>query len=157
MRNQTESEISLTQLQDLFLLDKLLHKDGTELNDFKYGIPENVNANSRSKIIINTLNSLKEEFSQSKKEELQIVTQKIQRLIDEELFVRKHNRLFQKLTEREIEILKCIALGETNFRISEKLFISIETVKQHRKVIKKKTECLNTVDLVRFAQAFDLI
>ncbi|MBO6573324.1 MAG: hypothetical protein JJ958_12880 [Balneola sp.] len=88
---------------------------------------------------------------------LEWANQKIRRIAGEEIFVRQNFGQFQNLTDRELEILKLIASGDTNSRISDKLFISIETVKQHRKNIKKKTECKNTVALVRFAQAFDLV
>jgi DNA-binding CsgD family transcriptional regulator len=88
---------------------------------------------------------------------LKWVCNKIERIVGEELYVRNNFFQFQNLTNRELEILKLIASGDTNSRISEKLFISIETVKQHRKIIKRKTECRNIVELVRFAQAFDLI
>jgi DNA-binding CsgD family transcriptional regulator len=43
-----------------------------------------------------------------------------------------------QLSEREIEILKLIALGYTNKEIGDKLFISIHTVITHRKNITSK-------------------
>ncbi len=85
------------------------------------------------------------------------VNSKIERLIGEEVYARSNFQKYQKLTEREIEVLTLIAKGLTNISISERLFISIETVKSYRKILKKKTECRNTVELVIFAQAFDLI
>jgi len=90
-------------------------------------------------------------------ENLEWVSTKIERIAGEEIFIRKNFQQFQSLTSRELEILALIAQGKTNRVISDQLFISIDTVKQHRKFIKKKTECKNTVELVRFAQAFDLI
>lgn len=42
------------------------------------------------------------------------------------------------LTERELAILKLVALGMTNNDIGEKLFISIHTVMTHRKNITRK-------------------
>ncbi|MEQ8577534.1 MAG: helix-turn-helix transcriptional regulator [Balneola sp.] len=90
-------------------------------------------------------------------ENLDWISTKVERIAGEEIFVRKHFRQFQSLTIRELEILTLIAQGKTNRRISDQLFISIATVKQHRKFIKKKTDCKNTVELVKFAQAFDLI
>ena len=90
-------------------------------------------------------------------ENLEWVSTKVERIAGEEIFVRKHFRQFQSLTTRELEILTLIAQGKTNRRISDQLFISVDTVKQHRKFIKKKTECKNTVELVKFAQSFDLI
>jgi len=55
------------------------------------------------------------------------------------------------LTAREIDILKLIAKGYQNSEIAEKLFISIFTVKSHRKNILSKLELRNTAGLVRYA------
>jgi two-component system, NarL family, response regulator NreC len=51
-----------------------------------------------------------------------------------------------KLTMREDEILNLIALGYTSKMISEKLCISVETVKTHRKVIKQKLDIKGSVN-----------
>ncbi len=44
-------------------------------------------------------------------------------------------RSTSQLSQREIEVLKLVALGQSNKQISEKLFISIHTVITHRKHI----------------------
>jgi len=54
----------------------------------------------------------------------------------------------QKLTLREIEVLGLIMQGLTNNEIAEKLFISYETVKSHRKNILIKTGARNTAALI---------
>lgn len=54
----------------------------------------------------------------------------------------------QKLTMREIEVLSLIMQGLTNHEIADKLFISYETVKSHRKNILEKTGAKNTAALV---------
>lgn len=60
-----------------------------------------------------------------------------------------------KLTIREIEIVGLIMQGLTNKEISEKLFISFETAKCHRKHILVKTGCKNTAALVNhYSQTF---
>lgn len=56
----------------------------------------------------------------------------------------------QKLTVREIEILGLIMQGFTNNEIAEKLFISYETVKSHRKNILEKTGAKNTAALISY-------
>lgn len=56
----------------------------------------------------------------------------------------------QKLSIREIEILGLIMRGFTNNEISEKLFISYETVKSHRKNILEKTGAKNTAALISY-------
>ena len=61
------------------------------------------------------------------------------------------------LTKREMEILKLVAAGLTNFQIGEKLFISIDTVDSHRKNLHTKLNVNNTALLVRYALEHDLI
>ncbi len=56
----------------------------------------------------------------------------------------------QKLTPREIEIIGLIMSGYTNQDIAEKLFISYETVKSHRKHILLKTGAKNTAALINY-------
>lgn len=55
------------------------------------------------------------------------------------------------LTSREIEIITLIALEYSGKEISEKLFISSNTVETHRKNIMKKLKAKNTISLVKFA------
>jgi DNA-binding CsgD family transcriptional regulator len=54
----------------------------------------------------------------------------------------------QKLSLREIEVLGLIMQGLTNNEIAEKLFVSYETVKSHRKHILTKTGAKNTAALI---------
>lgn len=51
-----------------------------------------------------------------------------------------------ELTEREKEILKCIAEGKSNKEISQTLFVSVETVKSHIKNLYKKLHVKNRVE-----------
>lgn len=55
------------------------------------------------------------------------------------------------LTRREMEILKLICDGFSSKDISEKLFISINTVETHRKKILLKLNVKNTVGVVKYA------
>ncbi len=48
------------------------------------------------------------------------------------------NKVESGLSERELEIVREVALGKTNKEIAEKLFISIHTVITHRKNITRK-------------------
>lgn len=61
----------------------------------------------------------------------------------------------EKLSTREVEVLSLIMQGLTNREISEKLFISFETVRSHRKSILKKIGVKNTAALISYYnQAF---
>lgn len=62
-----------------------------------------------------------------------------------------------KLTKREKEVLFLIAEGFTNHQISEKLFISIDTVDSHRKNLHTKLNVKNTALLIRFATENNLL
>ncbi|MEO6818928.1 MAG: response regulator transcription factor, partial [Ginsengibacter sp.] len=55
------------------------------------------------------------------------------------------------LTKREKEIVKLITDGLTNLEISQRLFISVDTVDTHRKNLYIKLNVRNTAMLVRYA------
>jgi len=69
----------------------------------------------------------------------------------------KGNTSIAKLTKRELEIIKLIALQMNSLQISEKLFLSIYTVKTHRKNILQKLELKNTAGLIEFANKNNLL
>jgi len=56
-----------------------------------------------------------------------------------------------ELTRREREILQLIASGLSNPGIAEKLFLSTDTIKTHRKNIMRKLDVNNTAQLVKYA------
>ena len=55
------------------------------------------------------------------------------------------------LTEREVEILRLIALGHTNTEIGEQLYLSVRTVESHRAHIQQKLRRTTRAELVRYA------
>jgi two-component system, NarL family, response regulator NreC len=55
------------------------------------------------------------------------------------------------LTEREIEVLRLIALGHTNTEIGDQLFLSVRTVETHRAHIQRKVGRTTRSELVRYA------
>jgi two-component system response regulator NreC len=55
------------------------------------------------------------------------------------------------LSEREVEILRLIALGHTNGEIAEKLYLSVRTVESHRAHIQQKLRMSKRSELVRYA------
>ncbi len=231
---KTENETFIAQIQNLYLIDRLLQKEGADLKELVNEIPGIFHTNNRSDMTIDNMNKSGEEFLKLSKDEINemgfeffmkyahaytrevvgprfqkfydeagdekvkadlqlilnpktntfepfftvakpfkkqkllltssnpirnlgFVNRKMERLLGEEVFIRAQFKKFQSLTEREMEVLALIASGRTNYQISEELFITEGTVKLHRKHIKKKTECRNTVELVKFAQAFDLV
>ncbi len=61
------------------------------------------------------------------------------------------------LSEREVEVLRMIALGHTNAEIAEQLFLSIRTVESHRAHIQQKLRRSSRADLVRYALDHGLV
>lgn len=61
------------------------------------------------------------------------------------------------LSERELEILRLIALGHTNPEIAEQLHLSIRTIEAHRSHIHQKLTLSSRAELVRFALEHRLI
>jgi two-component system response regulator NreC len=55
------------------------------------------------------------------------------------------------LTERELDVLRRIALGHTNAEIAEQLFLSVRTVETHRAHIQQKLGRSTRAELVRYA------
>ncbi|HKH16353.1 MAG TPA: response regulator transcription factor [Solirubrobacteraceae bacterium] len=55
------------------------------------------------------------------------------------------------LTERELEILRLIALGYTNAEIGGQLYLSVRTIESHRAHIQQKTRRSTRAELVRYA------
>lgn len=65
--------------------------------------------------------------------------------------------LSEALTPRESEILKHIALGQTNPEIALALSISVKTVEWHRTNLMSKLNLHNVADLVRYALQHNLV
>jgi two-component system, NarL family, response regulator NreC len=55
------------------------------------------------------------------------------------------------LTDREVEVLRLIALGHTNAEIAQHLFLSVRTVESHRAHIQQKLGRSTRAELVRYA------
>ena len=67
----------------------------------------------------------------------------------------KRNHSFQqgstrRLTDREQQVLECIANEYTNKEIASRLFISQRTVETHRRNLIQKLQVKNTVGLVKY-------
>ncbi len=82
---------------------------------------------------------------------------RVERLLEENTFLRSNKDLFASLTRREKEIIKLIAIGKNSTEIATEFNLSEETIKTHRRNIKRKLNVESNYDIVRFAQAFDLL
>ena len=61
------------------------------------------------------------------------------------------------LTEREVDVLRLIALGHTNAEIAAQLYLSIRTVETHRAHIQQKLRRSTRAELVRYALEHKLV
>jgi two-component system response regulator NreC len=61
------------------------------------------------------------------------------------------------LSEREVDVLRLIALGHTNAQIAEQLFISSRTVETHRSRVQQKLMLTSRAELVRYALEHKLV
>ena len=55
------------------------------------------------------------------------------------------------LTEREVDVLRRIALGLTNREIADELYLSVRTIETHRQHIQQKLRLGSRAELVRYA------
>ncbi|MEM7112670.1 MAG: response regulator transcription factor [Chloroflexota bacterium] len=62
-----------------------------------------------------------------------------------------------ELTKRELEVLKCLAEGDTNREIAKKLFISLGTVKSHVSNILNRLELRDRIQAAIFARENGLV
>lgn len=84
------------------------------------------------------------------------IPQKLEELHVQHQFRAKNQFCFSLLTPREKEVLAKLATGISNKEVADLLFISLDTVKHHRKLIKSKLLASSTADFIKYAQAFDL-
>jgi two-component system response regulator NreC len=61
------------------------------------------------------------------------------------------------LTQRELDVLRLIALGHTNAEIAEQLHLSVRTVETHRAHIQQKLRLSTRSELVRYALEHRLV
>ncbi|MCB0482276.1 MAG: hypothetical protein KDC83_12660 [Flavobacteriales bacterium] len=78
--------------------------------------------------------------------------------IDEELF---RNYITQALSslfgKRELEVLKLLQKGYSSKEIADKMFISKYTVDTHRRNMMKKADCNNSLELLSFSKANEIL
>lgn len=68
-----------------------------------------------------------------------------------------HGALHELLTDREFDIMRMLAKGDTVSEISAKLAISNKTVSTHKARVMEKMNFSNNVELVRYALAHGLV
>jgi two-component system response regulator NreC len=61
------------------------------------------------------------------------------------------------LSDREVEVLRLLALGHTNAEIAEQLILSVRTIESHRANIQSKSGSATRAELVRYALDHNLV
>jgi len=62
-----------------------------------------------------------------------------------------------ELSERELEVLRLVALGYTNPEVASELYVSVRTVETHRAHLQQKLSLKARADLVRYAREIGLL
>ena len=82
---------------------------------------------------------------------------KVQRLVEENGFLKAHATTFGTLTVRERDILRLLALGHSAPEVANTLCISAQTAETHRRNLRQKLGAATAYELGQYARAFDLI
>ncbi|WP_424493821.1 response regulator transcription factor [Salinimicrobium sp. GXAS 041] len=90
-------------------------------------------------------------------DQMKHIPNKAQRFLAENEFYRKNYQKFLSLGKRAKQVLKLVAIGKSSAEIAEELYISVDTVNTHRKIIKQKLEISTTYEFTVYAHAYDLI
>ncbi|MGV3706628.1 MAG: helix-turn-helix domain-containing protein [Arcticibacter sp.] len=90
-------------------------------------------------------------------EKIEYAGQQLNYLLEQNSFVKRNFCRYITLTSREKEIIRLIANDKSSYEIACKLFISLNTVNNHRKNILNKLESKSFSQLIRFAIAFNII
>jgi two-component system, NarL family, response regulator NreC len=61
------------------------------------------------------------------------------------------------LSDRELDVLRLIALGHTNSEIAGQLYLSVRTVESHRAHIQQKLRLNKRAELVKYALQHDIV
>ena len=90
-------------------------------------------------------------------EGIDLMISRVNKVLDEDIYMKNNYRIFASLTKREKVIISMIANGKSSKEMADELFISIHTINTHRKNIIQKTDCRSFAALLKFAMAFELL
>jgi two-component system response regulator NreC len=68
-----------------------------------------------------------------------------------------HSRAYGRLSQREREVMRLVALGYTNRQIAEQLYLSVKTVETYRARLMDKLDLQSRSALVRYALRMGLL
>jgi two-component system, NarL family, invasion response regulator UvrY len=86
------------------------------------------------------------------------LTDEVAEILVSRLEAGEHSRsLLDELSNREIQVLRRLAMGQTNREIAESYYISVKTVDTYRLRLLKKLNLRNNADISRFAIQHGLV
>lgn len=89
--------------------------------------------------------------------ELQLSLKTLARIRELQDFARRNRKRFERLSNRERQILAMVSAGHTNEEIAKLLYRSVNTIRTHRNNIWRQLDIRSIVDAVKWGQAFDLV
>ncbi|GAB2964706.1 hypothetical protein GCM10027048_37660 [Hymenobacter coalescens] len=81
---------------------------------------------------------------------------KVQRLIEENRFLRRHQQQYVQLTARERQVLRLLAMGYSAPEVAAELHIAAHTAETHRRNLRRKLQADSVFALGRYARALSL-
>ncbi len=118
-------------------------------NAVKAGISAYINKTSKMDNLVNAVNKVKngnQVFSDIVKKNLAMIGKKA-----------KNERLYRKLSSREIEVLRYLSEGKKNKEIAEILDLNEKTVSTYKLRLLTKLNVTNLVDLVNKAKTLEIV
>jgi DNA-binding NarL/FixJ family response regulator len=91
------------------------------------------------------------------KEKRRYITPKVAEQLASQVDISKEGPLHEKLSDREFEVLRLIALGKDVNVIADELSLSPQTIHTYRKRIKEKMNISSNVEMTRYAIDNNLI
>jgi len=85
------------------------------------------------------------------------ITGNVAEILADDLANGQTGQEFEKLTDREFEIMKMIARGMTATQIAEKLYLSVKTISTHRHHILEKLKLHNNAQIICYALKHNLV
>ncbi len=85
------------------------------------------------------------------------ITGNVAEMLVDDLFGGHEGHRYEKLSDREFEIMQLIATGQTVSEIAEKLFLSVKTISTHRHHILEKLNLKNNAQIICYALKHNLV
>ncbi|MCX7887824.1 MAG: response regulator transcription factor, partial [Verrucomicrobiae bacterium] len=83
-----------------------------------------------------------------------VVSEAVQEHLLRMLTVRTQGNALDRLSDRELQVLRLIGQGRTRGQIATELNLSVKTIESHRAHICRKLGLRNSVELLRYAMEF---